>query len=61
MIVSFRYPIARTSWSLLQDFYHDPRVLEVNRPHLAVACIAVALETYGIQVPYASDTEWYKV
>ena len=24
MITSFRYPIARASWSLLQDFYHDP-------------------------------------
>ena len=60
-LFSPRFPIARTSWALLQDFYHDPRVLDVVRPHLAAACIAVALDTYGIQVPFTSETEWYKV
>jgi hypothetical protein len=57
-----KYPIARTSWSLLQDFYHDPDVLRFEPAHVALACVALALQTYGISVPYVGDAAplpWY--
>ena len=34
----------------LQDLYHDPRVLEPDPSLTAIACIQLALETFGIQV-----------
>ena len=33
-----------------QDLYHDPRVLEPDPSLTAIACIQLALETFGIQV-----------
>ena len=45
-----KYPVAKVSWSLLQDLYHDPRVLEPDPSLTAIACIQLALETFGIQV-----------
>ena len=36
-------------WTL-QDLYHDPRVLEPDPSLTAIACIQLALETFGIQV-----------
>ena len=33
-----------------QDLYHDPRVLEPEPSLTAIACIQLALETFGIQV-----------
>ena len=62
-----KYPIARTSWSLLQDSYHDANVIMDTDPELlSVACIQLALQTYGIKVPFMPDTSlyenpWYKV
>ena len=62
-----KYPIARTSWSLLQDSYHDSNIIIDTDPELlSVACIQLALQTYGIKVPFMSDTSldekaWYKV
>ena len=62
-----KYPIGRTSWSLIQDAYHDSNLV-VNTDHelLSIACIQLALQTYGIKVPFMSDTSdddkaWYKV
>merc|ERR1712105_414283 len=34
-----KYPVAKVSWSLLQDLYHDPRVLEPDPSLTAIACI----------------------
>jgi len=60
-----KYPIARTSWSLLQDLYHDPHVLDSPPTITALATIQLALETYGIQVPFVGssggDRAWFKV
>ena len=62
-----KYPVARTSWSLLQDSYHDSNVtLDTDPELLSVACIQLALQTYGIKVPFMSDTSidekaWYSV
>ena len=56
-----KYPIARTSWSLLHDLYHDPLVLTADPSLTAIACIQLALETFGIQVPFVGSDSWYKV
>jgi len=60
-----KYPVAKVSWSLLQDLYHDPRVLEPDPSLTALACIQLALETFGIQVPFVGSGEgevpWYRV
>ena len=62
-----KYPVARTSWALLQDFYHDSNVLDIDPSLTALACIQLSLETYGIQVPFVENNEggtgetWYKV
>jgi len=56
-----KYPIARTSWAMLQDLYHDQRVLDTDPPIIALATIQLALETYGIQVPFVGDKNWFKV
>ena len=62
-----KYPIAQTSWSLLQDAYHDANVvMDTNPQLLSIACIQLSLQTYGIKVPFMSDTSvdekaWYKV
>jgi len=56
-----KYPIARTSWSMLHDLYHDPMVLTADPSLTAIACIQLALETYGIQVPFVGSDTWYNV
>ncbi|CAB4069496.1 CCNQ [Lepeophtheirus salmonis] len=33
------FPIASTAWSLLQDFYHDPFLLECGPSKVALSCI----------------------
>jgi len=55
------YPVARTSWALLQDLYHDPSVLSVEPSTTALACIQLALETYGLQVPFVRGEQWQLV
>lgn len=59
-------PIARTSWSILQDAYHDHvLVLESDPAEFSLACIQLSLQTYGVQVPLTSEmkegTSWFKV
>ena len=57
-----KYPIARTSWCILQDFYHDPRVAKLDCSHVSLACIVLALQSYGIQPPFTgSRPDWFRV
>lgn len=57
-----KYPIARTSWCILQDFYHDPRVTKLDCSHVSLACIVLALQSYGIQPPFTgSRPDWFRV
>ena len=59
-----KYPIAKTSWSILQDSYHDGRILAIGKPLISAACISIALQSFGIQVPFTSETRgknWYQV
>ena len=45
-------------WTL-QDLYHDPRVLEPDPSLTAIACIQLALETFGIQVQISMKRRWF--
>jgi hypothetical protein len=56
-----KYPIAKTSWSLLQDFYHDSSVVSLNKSLISLACIQLALQSYGIAVPYQGQKSWHFV
>ena len=56
-----KYPIARTSWAMLHDLYHDPLVVTADPSTVALACIQLALETFGIQVPFVASDTWWQV
>lgn len=58
-------PVARTAASFLQDFHHSPKVLDYKPAHIAVCCLALAFQVYGIEVPLSDEAEdsvqWYTV
>lgn len=58
-------PIAKTAAACLQDFHHSSAILDYKPSHVAVCCLSVAFETYGIQVPLTDDfddtTIWYNI
>ena len=58
-----KYPIARTSWSILQDFHHDANILKMDNTLISLACIKLTLQSYGIAVPFCSQNEkvWHLV
>jgi len=59
-----KLPIARAAASFLQDLHHDPAIIEMKPQHIAIACINLALQCYGAQVPLVEEEEsvtWYSV
>lgn len=58
-------PIAKTSAAFLQDFHHSPEILKYKPSHVAIACLSLALQTYGVHVPLTDESDessvWYKV
>ena len=36
-----RYPVAETSWSILQDFYHDPNVVRLDNALISLGTIHI--------------------
>jgi len=59
-----KYPIARTAASFLQDFHHDASILDYEPKHVAIACITLTLQCYGVQLPLleeSDDESWYTV
>ena len=58
-------PLAKAAASFLQDFHHSPKILNHKPTHIAIGCLALALQTYGIQVPLSDEAEdsnmWYSV
>nr|CAD7407780.1 unnamed protein product [Timema cristinae] len=56
-----RVPLTKTSFAFLQDFHFEPSILDYTPQHIAVACINLALQCYGMQVPYTDEAEilWY--
>jgi len=57
-----KYPVAKTAWALLQDSYHDPNlVLDSDPSELSLACIQLALQSYGVKVDMTNETSWFKI
>ncbi|KAK9892211.1 hypothetical protein WA026_019015 [Henosepilachna vigintioctopunctata] len=56
-------PLARTSAAFLQDFHHDPSILDYEPQHIAIACISLALQCLGIRLPLMEDNDeiWYSI
>ncbi|XP_049815810.1 cyclin-Q isoform X1 [Schistocerca nitens] len=57
-----KVPLVKASAAFLQDFHYDPAVLDYEPQHIAVACINLALQCYGVQVPLTDEgeeTPWY--
>ena len=53
-----KYPIAKTSWSIMLDFHHHPSVLTLDKSLISLSCIKLALQSYGIAVPYDGQKQW---
>ena len=61
-IYNKNYNFLLRSWSILQDFHHDPSVLISDPALISLACIQLSLQTYGIAIPYAdSQRPWHLV
>ncbi|XP_053687350.1 cyclin-Q [Sabethes cyaneus] len=58
-------PVAKTAAAFLQDFHHSAKILDHKPEHIAVCCLALSFQTYGVQVPLAEEademTAWYNV
>ncbi|KAK2727016.1 cyclin-Q-like isoform X2 [Artemia franciscana] len=57
-------PIIRTSWSFLQDFFHDPSSIDHRPQHIAISVVYLTLQCYGVTIPGACDIEgktWYEI
>lgn len=57
-------PIAKTAAGFLQDFHHSPDILLFKPAHVAVCCLSLAFQIYGVQVPVRCDQDmdpeqWY--
>ncbi|XP_037089847.1 cyclin-Q-like isoform X2 [Pollicipes pollicipes] len=55
-------PLRRTAWALLRDLYMDDFVLDSKPQWLALACIHIALQCYGLNVPGSVEggKTWYQ-
>lgn len=58
-------PVAKASAAFLQDFHHSPIILNYKPSHIAICCLSLALQTYGVHVPSTDDNDessiWYSV
>ncbi|KAJ8670660.1 hypothetical protein QAD02_001919 [Eretmocerus hayati] len=57
-------PVSRTSMALLQDFHHSPAVLDYPPKFIAIACINLAFQIYGVVVPLMDECDqqpWFNV
>lgn len=56
-------PIAKTAAAFLQDFHHSPDILDYKPSHIALCCLSLAFECYGIKVPLTEEQDpagvWY--
>lgn len=59
-----KYPVAKTSMALLQDFHHSSAILDFPPDLVAIACINLALQVYGVVVPLMDECDqqpWFNV
>lgn len=58
-------PIATAAATYLQDFHHSPNIIDYKPSHIAISCLSLAFQTYGVTVPLTDDAEdgfvWYSV
>lgn len=58
-------PIAKTAAAFLQDFHHNPAIISYKASHIAICCLSLALQTYGVNVPLTEEVDedgvWYSV
>uniref|UniRef100_A0A6A7FR99 Cyclin-Q n=2 Tax=Hirondellea gigas TaxID=1518452 RepID=A0A6A7FR99_9CRUS len=54
-------PVSSMAWRVLQDCYHSDLVIRKNAELVAVTCVTMALELYGVVVPHDLTTPWYTV
>lgn len=58
-------PVARTAAGFLQDFHSHPAIVDYTPAHVAVGCLSLAFQTYGVQVPVTNEFDenlvWYNV
>lgn len=58
-------PVAKASAAFLQDFHHSSIILNYKPSHIAICCLSLALQTYGVHVPSTDDNDessiWYSV
>lgn len=55
-------PLSQASMAFLQDFHHDSAILEHPPQLIAIACIQMAMQCYGVDLPYIKETDesaWY--
>ena len=53
--------ICNASWAILQDLYQDSRIVDLDNRITSLACIELALRTYGMQIPNTNKNSWHKV
>ncbi|XP_015786814.1 cyclin-Q [Tetranychus urticae] len=46
---------SQTCWSLLNDYYLNPKSIDHNASHVAIAIIEIAIKTLGIQIPLENE------
>lgn len=59
-----KLPLVKASFAFLQDLHFDPAILDYSPQHIAVACINLALQCYGTQIPFTDEGDgvaWYSV
>ncbi|XP_026679164.1 cyclin-Q-like [Diaphorina citri] len=57
-------PILKAAYSFLHDFHHDASILNYKAHQIAIACLYLALQVYGVHVPYTDEEDgqlWYLV
>jgi len=58
-----KFPLRRTAWVLVRDSYMEEFVLDCKPQWLALACLHISLQCYGLEVPGSAEDSktWYQV
>lgn len=58
-------PVAKTAASFLHDFHASPCILDYSPSDIAICCLLLTFQIYGVQVPLTDDFDdngvWYRV
>lgn len=54
-------PISKCSLSLLTDFFYNPAIINYEPQHVAMACVVLTFQIYGLRVHGVADADtWYQ-